>query len=76
MLKQHLRLYYLISPVFTFKNMTRKFKIIYVACIIFLLGITGLKGCGCFVVFMMTGGRDYEGIYFLFVKTYLDIFLQ
>lgn len=56
--------------------MTRKFKIIYVACIIFLLGIIGLKGYGCFVVFMVTGGRDYEGICFLFVKTYLDIFLQ
>lgn len=56
--------------------MTRKFKIIYVPCIIFLLGIIGLKGYGCFVVFTVTGGRDYEGICFLFVKTYLDIFLQ
>ena len=52
---------------------TRKFLIVYTACILFLLGSTDLKGYGCLLVFLVAGGTDYEGICILFAKTRLDV---
>lgn len=41
-----------------FKTMaTEKFKITHIACVVFLLRNTSLKGCGCLVVLMVVGGH-------------------